>query len=64
MTTVLRAIGIPARSVTNYNSAHDTDNTMTIDKFINEEGEDVEELNNDSVWYVKESERKAIQDQS
>ena len=50
MTTALRAIGIPARSVTNYDSAHDTDNTMTIDKFINEEGEDVEELNSDSVW--------------
>ncbi|XP_046852517.1 protein-glutamine gamma-glutamyltransferase 4-like isoform X2 [Xenia sp. Carnegie-2017] len=50
LTTVLRAIGIPARSVTNYDSAHDTDNTMTIDKFINEEGEDVDELNHDSVW--------------
>lgn len=50
LTTALRAIGIPARSVTNYDSAHDTDNTMTIDKFINEEGEDVDELNHDSVW--------------
>lgn len=50
LTTVLRAIGIPARSVTNYDSAHDTDNTMTIDKFINEEGEDVDKLNHDSVW--------------
>ena len=50
MTTALRAIGIPARSVTNYDSAHDTDNTMTIDKFIDEEGEMVDGLNSDSIW--------------
>ena len=50
MTTALRAIGIPARSVTNYDSAHDTDNTMTIDMFIDEEGKKVEGLNSDSVW--------------
>ena len=50
MTTALRAIGIPARSVTNYDSAHDTDNTMTIDKFIDEEGEMVGDLNSDSIW--------------
>ncbi|CAB4006660.1 -glutamine gamma-glutamyltransferase 4 [Paramuricea clavata] len=50
LTTALRAIGIPARSVTNYDSAHDTDNTMTIDKFIDEEGESVEGLNGDSIW--------------
>ena len=50
MTTALRAIGIPARSVTNYDSAHDTDKTMTIDKFIDEEGEMIDDLNNDSIW--------------
>jgi transglutaminase-like putative cysteine protease len=50
LTTALRAIGIPARSVTNYDSAHDTDNTMTIDTFIDEEGELVGELNDDSTW--------------
>lgn len=33
-TTLLRALGIPARSVTNFSSAHDQDNTMTIDKYI------------------------------
>ena len=50
MTTALRAIGIPARSTTNYDSAHDTDNTMTIDTFIDEEGEKVKGLSSDSVW--------------
>jgi len=49
VTTLLRAIGIPARSVTNFSSAHDTDNTMTIDEFVDKEGSDVHE-NGDSVW--------------
>ena len=34
LTTLMRSIGIPTRSVTNFASAHDTENTMTIDKFI------------------------------
>ena len=50
MTTALRALGIPARSITNYDSAHDTDETMTIDAIYNEDGDRVEDLCNDSVW--------------
>ena len=34
LTTLMRSIGIPTRPVTNFDSAHDTENTMTIDKFI------------------------------
>ena len=34
LTTLLRSIGIPIRSVTNFDSAHDTENTMTIDTFV------------------------------
>lgn len=46
-----RAIGIPCRSVTNYNSAHDTDVTMTIDNYITpEDAEDVSRVCNDSIW--------------
>ncbi|KAB7498797.1 Hemocyte protein-glutamine gamma-glutamyltransferase [Armadillidium nasatum] len=39
-TTVCRAIGIPCRSVSNMNSAHDTNMSLTIDKYFNEEGEE------------------------
>ncbi|XP_070559597.1 protein-glutamine gamma-glutamyltransferase K-like [Ptychodera flava] len=49
-TTLLRCLGIPTRSVTNYNSAHDTDCSMTIDKYFNEDGETVASENKDSVW--------------
>jgi hypothetical protein len=49
-TTVMRALGIPARSVTNFNSAHDTEYNMTIDKFINDEGDEVEIGVEDSIW--------------
>ena len=50
MTTLCRVIGIPTRSVTNFASAHDTDNTMTIDDFVDENNEDVEGLSSDSCW--------------
>ena len=42
VTTLCRAIGIPCRSVTNFASAHDTDNTMTIDAYVDENNEDLE----------------------
>ncbi|XP_053404049.1 annulin-like isoform X2 [Mercenaria mercenaria] len=50
LTTVCRSLGIPARSVTNFASAHDTDGSITIDKHFNSKGEEIEELNSDSVW--------------
>ena len=46
---MLRALGLPTRSVTNFESAHDTDNSMTIDFHHDEEGNPVDELN-DSIW--------------
>ena len=51
---VCRALGIPCRSVTNYVSAHDTNSSLTIDKFFDEDGEEIEGGpdgdNWDSIW--------------
>ncbi|WAR12501.1 TGMH-like protein, partial [Mya arenaria] len=50
LTSVCRALGIPARSVTNFSSAHDTDGSISIDKHFNTDGEPLEDYNSDSVW--------------
>ncbi|GFO48459.1 protein-glutamine gamma-glutamyltransferase k [Plakobranchus ocellatus] len=48
--TVCRALGLPSRSLTNFQSAHDTDRTATIDSYKDENGEDLSEYNADSIW--------------
>lgn len=50
--SVLRVLGIPSRSVTNFSSAHDTNRNRTIDKYYNEDGEKISYLSSgsDSVW--------------
>ncbi|XP_018423459.1 PREDICTED: protein-glutamine gamma-glutamyltransferase 4 [Nanorana parkeri] len=50
LTTVMRCIGIPARSVTNFNSAHDTEENLKIDYYMNEQGETIDDISSDSVW--------------
>jgi transglutaminase 1 len=48
-TTALRTLGIPARTISNFMSAHDTDASLTVDKFYSN-GYEVTGVNGDSVW--------------
>lgn len=52
--TVCRALGMPCRSTTNYVSAHDTNASLTIDKYFDIFGEKIEDgpegAGNDSCW--------------
>ncbi len=45
-------MGIPARPVTNFESAHDADANRAIDYYYDLEDEIVEEKSGDSVWCV------------
>lgn len=53
-TTICRAIGLPARSVTNFASAHDTDGTTAIDRAYVKDGDKWEKVDipgsSDSIW--------------
>ncbi|XP_037346809.2 transglutaminase 5, like [Pungitius pungitius] len=49
MCTVMRALGIPCRVVTNFNSAHDTNGNLVIEEFYSETGQKLER-SADSIW--------------
>ncbi|XP_068604449.1 protein-glutamine gamma-glutamyltransferase E-like [Brachionichthys hirsutus] len=49
MCSVMRCLGIPTRVITNFNSAHDTDGNLSIDKFCNEDGAELK-MGGDSIW--------------
>uniref|UniRef100_A0A8C1ZW56 protein-glutamine gamma-glutamyltransferase n=1 Tax=Cyprinus carpio TaxID=7962 RepID=A0A8C1ZW56_CYPCA len=49
MCTVMRALGIPTRVITNFSSAHDTNGNMVIEEYYNEMGEKLS-FSRDSIW--------------
>ncbi|XP_056606551.1 protein-glutamine gamma-glutamyltransferase 5-like [Triplophysa dalaica] len=49
MCTVMRALGIPTRVVTNFSSAHDTNGNMVIEEYYSELGKKLS-LSKDSIW--------------
>uniref|UniRef100_A0A0K8TAB6 protein-glutamine gamma-glutamyltransferase n=1 Tax=Lygus hesperus TaxID=30085 RepID=A0A0K8TAB6_LYGHE len=50
LTTVCRALGIPARPVTCYSCGHDTKNSLTLDYFFDNDGKSMDELQQESIW--------------
>lgn len=51
-TSVMRALGIPCRTITNFVSAHDTTEpyNRAVDMYYDSEGNSIEEKNSDSIW--------------
>ncbi|KAH0619337.1 hypothetical protein JD844_019373 [Phrynosoma platyrhinos] len=47
--TVLRALGIPTRVVTNYNSAHDTNGNLIIEQYLDQDGK-LQQGNRELIW--------------
>ncbi|KAF7278342.1 hypothetical protein GWI33_008557 [Rhynchophorus ferrugineus] len=50
LTSICRALGLPTRTITNFSSAHDTQNSLTIDYFTDDEGVAINNMNSDSIW--------------
>lgn len=52
LTTVCRALGVGCRTVSNFNSAHDTDRpyNRAVDKYYDENGDYMDRKSRDSIW--------------
>ena len=49
-TVVMRCLGIPCRSVTNFESAHDAQGNCTDDHYLDENWDEISSLSSDSIW--------------
>ncbi|NWY04546.1 TGM4 glutamyltransferase, partial [Nothoprocta ornata] len=50
LTTVMRCLGVPARSVSNFESAHDTQEDLRVDIYLDENRQPLNNLTLDSIW--------------
>uniref|UniRef100_A0A182KF32 Transglutaminase-like domain-containing protein n=1 Tax=Anopheles christyi TaxID=43041 RepID=A0A182KF32_9DIPT len=50
LATLCRALGLPCRIVTNFSSAHDTEASLTVDVYLDEEGNVMKNFSRDSIW--------------
>ncbi|NXE87740.1 TGM4 glutamyltransferase, partial [Menura novaehollandiae] len=50
LNTVMRCLGVPSRCVSTFNAAHDTEENLRVDVYLNERGEKLNSLSLDSVW--------------
>ena len=48
----LRTLGIPARPITNFSSAHDANANRAIDYFFDEQANPIDDKSWDSMWLV------------
>lgn len=50
--SALRALGIPSRPITNFESAHDADLNRAIDYYFDENDKMLADRSSDSIWLV------------
>uniref|UniRef100_A0A8C5R8J8 protein-glutamine gamma-glutamyltransferase n=1 Tax=Leptobrachium leishanense TaxID=445787 RepID=A0A8C5R8J8_9ANUR len=50
MCTVMRGLGIPTRVITNFDSAHDTNDNLIIDEYYDTAGKKLPKNSGDSIW--------------
>lgn len=49
----MRCLGVPCRCVSTFDAAHDTEENLRVDVYLNDKGEKLNSLSFDSVWYCQ-----------